>query len=128
MQATGAAEPVLPEIGGHKVVVGRVHWALPMFEDGRIAHKHFVDVSDDTAKSGEFKGYSTYTFAERRLAHAELHRRLERQAALPDDYKVIAGTGAFAGATGTGHFEAADEKWEKAMLWDGSFSLTLPTQ
>jgi hypothetical protein len=33
-----------------------------MFEDGRIAHKRFVDVSDDMAQAGTFKGYSTYTF------------------------------------------------------------------
>ena len=51
----------LPEIGGHKVSVGE-YMGVAVFEDGRIAHKRFVDVSDDTAQAGTFKGYSTYTF------------------------------------------------------------------
>ena len=35
---------------------------VAVFEDGRIAHKRFVEVSDDTTEAGTYKGYSTYTF------------------------------------------------------------------
>ena len=125
MQPTGAA-PVLPEVGGHKVTVGE-YTGVAVFEDGRIAHKQFIDVSDDTAELGEFKGYSTYTFQNGDLLTLSYTGGWNASGAA-GDYKVVAGTGAFAGATGTGHFEAADEKWEKAMLWDGSFKLTLATQ
>ena len=52
---------VLPEIGGHKVSVNQ-YMGVATFEDGRIAYKRFVDVSDGTAETGSFKGYSTYTF------------------------------------------------------------------
>jgi hypothetical protein len=125
MQPMGAA-PVLPEVGGHKVTVGE-YTGVAVFEDGRIAHKQFIDVSDDTAESGEFKGYSTYTFQNGDSLTLSYTGGWNASGAA-GDYKVLAGTGAFAGATGTGHFEAADEKWEKAMLWDGSFKLTLATQ
>jgi hypothetical protein len=51
----------LPEIGGHKLKSGR-YMGVAVFEDGRIAHKRFVEVADDTAEAGTYKGYSTYTF------------------------------------------------------------------
>jgi hypothetical protein len=125
VQAMGAPT-VLPEVGGHKVTVGE-YTGVAMLEDGRIAYKQFVDVSDDTAESGEFKGYSTYTFQNGDALTMSYTGGWDAKGAA-GNYKVLAGTGAFAGATGTGHFEAADEKWDKAMLWDVSFQLTLPTQ
>ena len=98
------------------------------FEDGRIAHKRFVDVSDDTAQAGTFKGYSTYTFQAGNSLTLSYTGGWDDKGA-KGLYQVISGTGAYEGATGTGEFErAVEEPWDEAMLWDVSFQLTLPTQ
>src|SRR3954447_1100416 len=50
----------LPEFGGHTVTAGE-YFGVALLDDGRVATKRFVDVSDDTADAGTYKGYSTYT-------------------------------------------------------------------
>jgi hypothetical protein len=116
----------LPEIGGHQVTVGQ-YMGVATFEDGRIAHKRFVDVSDDTAEAGSFKGYSTYTFDNGDALTLSYTGGWNANGAT-GTYDVISGTGQFAGATGTGSFTAMDEPWDEALLWDVSLSLTLATQ
>jgi hypothetical protein len=113
----------LPEIGGHTVTVGQ-YMGVAMFEDGRIAHKTFVDVSDDTAEAGSFKGYSTYTFEDGDTLTLSYSGGWNADGAT-GTYDVISGTGQFAGATGTGSIKALEEPWEEALLWDVSLSLTL---
>lgn len=116
----------LPEIGGHKVTVGE-YMGVATFADGRIAHKRFVDVSDDTASSGSFKGYSTYTFENSDSLTLSYTGGWDGNGAR-GEYKVISGTGKFAGATGSGSFTGLDEPWDDAHLWDVSLTLTLATQ
>jgi hypothetical protein len=116
----------LPEIGGHKVTVGE-YMGVATFADGRIAHKRFVDISDDTASSGSFKGYSTYTFENSDSLTLSYSGGWDGNGA-HGEYKVISGTGKFAGATGTGSFTSLDEPWADAHLWDVSLTLTLATQ
>jgi hypothetical protein len=116
----------LPEIGGHKVTVGE-YMGVATFADGRIAHKRFVDISDDTASSGSFKGYSTYTFESSDSLTLSYSGAWDGNGAR-GEYKVISGTGKFAGATGTGSFTGLDEPWDDANLFDVSLALTLATQ
>jgi hypothetical protein len=116
----------LPEIGGHKVTVGE-YMGVATFADGRIAHKRFVDVSDDTASSGSFKGYSTYTFENSDSLTLAYTGGWDGKGAR-GEYEVISGTGKFAGATGTGSFTGLEEPWNDANLWDVSLALTLATQ
>lgn len=116
----------LPEIGGHKVTVGE-YMGVATFTDGRIAHKRFVDISDDTASSGSFKGYSTYTFENSDSLTLSYSGGWDGNGAR-GEYKVLSGTGKFAGATGTGSFTGLDEPWEDANLFDVSLTLTLATQ
>jgi hypothetical protein len=117
---------VLPEIGGHKVTVGQ-YMGVAMFEDGRIAHKTFVNIDDDTAEAGSFKGYSTYTFQDGDSLTLSYTGGWDASG-MTGHYEVISGTGKFAGATGTGSFTAEDEPWDEAMLLDVSLNLTLATQ
>jgi hypothetical protein len=116
----------LPEIGGHKVSVGE-YMGVAVFEDGRIAHKRFVDVSDDTAQAGSFKGYSTYTFQNGDALTLSYTGGWDTNG-LKGDYQLISGTGAFEGATGTGSIKGVDEPWDEAYLLEGEFRLTLATQ
>ena len=116
----------LPEIGGHKVTVGE-YMGVATFDDGRIAHKRFVDVSDDTADAGSFKGYSTYTFQNGDSLTLGYTGGWDANG-LKGDYQLISGTGSFEGATGTGSFKGVDEPWDEANLLEGEFRLTLATQ
>lgn len=116
----------LPEIGGHKVTVGE-YMGVATFEDGRVAHKRFVDVSDDTTDAGTFKGYSTYKFQNGDSLTLSYTGGWDANG-LRGDYQLISGSGAFEGATGTGSFKGVDEPWEQAYLLEGEFRLTLATQ
>jgi hypothetical protein len=116
----------LPEIGGHKVSAGR-YMGVAMFEDGRIAHKRFVDVSDETAGAGSFKGYSTYTFENGDSLTLSYTGGWDAKGAT-GTYQVISGTGKYAGATGTGSFKGLDEPWDEAYLYDVTLNLMLATQ
>lgn len=116
----------LPAIGGHQVVVGQ-HMGVAVFEDGRIAHKSFVDVSDDTEQGGTFYGYSTYTFQNGDSLTLRYTGDWGAKG-LRGEYTLLSGTGRYANATGTGSFTGADEPWEDAYLLEGSFRLNVPTQ
>jgi hypothetical protein len=116
----------LPEIGGHKFSVGE-YMGVATFEDGRIAHKRFVEVSDDTAEAGSFNGYSTYTFENGDTLTLSYTGGWDSNG-FHGDYKVISGTGEFEGATGTGSFKSLDEPWDDAAMADVSLNLTLATQ
>jgi hypothetical protein len=116
----------LPEIGGHKVSVGE-YMGVATFEDGRIAHKRFVDVSDDTAEGGSFKGYSTYTFESGDAITLSYTGGWDSNG-MHGDYTVISGTGEFKGATGTGSFKGLDEPWDDASMLDVSLNLSIPSQ
>ena len=116
----------LPEIGGHKLSSGR-YMGVAVFEDGRIAHKRFVEVADDTAEAGTYKGYSTYTFVDGDALTLSYTGGWDAKGGT-GEYQVISGTGRFAGAKGTGSFRTVEESWEEALLLEGSFNLTLATQ
>src|SRR3954452_193339 len=51
----------LPEFGGHTVTAGE-YFGVALLDDGRVAIKRFVNVSDEAGDAGTYKGYSTYTF------------------------------------------------------------------
>jgi hypothetical protein len=116
----------LPEIGGHSVDAGQ-YMGVATCDDGRIAYKRFVVISDGAGQNGSFKGYSTYTF-ENDDALTLSYTGTWDASSERGDYTLVSGTGKFAGATGTGSFKALDEPWEEANLYDISLELTLATQ
>ena len=127
LEVQQVGEPTaLPEIGGHKLSSGR-YMGVAVFEDGRIAHKRFVEVADDTAEAGTYKGYSTYTFVDGDSLTLSYTGGWDAKGGT-GEYQVLSGTGRFAGAKGTGSFRTVEEPWEEALLLEGSFNLTLATQ
>lgn len=125
VQPLGAAS-ALPEIGGHKLHAAE-HMGVAVFEDGRIAHKQFVDVSDDTTDSGTYRGYSTYTFQNGDSLTLSYTGGWDASGGT-GVYELISGTGQFANASGTGSFKSVKEPWEQASLLEGEFRLNLATQ
>jgi len=98
--------------------VGAGHYAgVAVFEDGRLADKQFVLNMDNRGAEGSYSGYATYTFQNGDALTMKFTGGWQ-----PDggggDYEILSGTGAYKGATGTGRFEAVNEPWEKANLWD----------
>ena len=114
----------LPTIAGHTITVGE-YMGVAVFADGRLAHKSFVDVSDDTDSAGTFKGYSTYTFQDGASLTLGYSGGWDGNG-LHGDYMVLSGTGTYAGAKGTGSFNGLDEPWGDANLFDVAIRLTLP--
>jgi hypothetical protein len=99
---------------------------VAIFEDGRIAYKEFVNTTDGTADAGTFLGYSTYTFENGDSITARFTGAWSANGE-GGDYEVLSGTGAYSGVTGTGRFDAVGESWDKANLYEGSFTLDVPS-
>ena len=110
-------------VEGHGVGAGQ-YVGVAVFEDGRVAFKEFVSVSDGSDTEGAYSGYSTYTFQN---GDSLTLRFTGGWGSKGDggDYEVLSGTGAFTGATGTGRFDAVEEAWESASFYDCSWKLTL---
>ncbi len=106
-------------IGAHDAV------GVAVFEDGRIALKRFVYMNDGTDAEGTMKGYSTYTFENGDSITASFTGGWDAQGQ-HGEYTVLSGTGAYAGATGTGNFAATTFPWEGASRLDGGFTLEVP--
>lgn len=92
-------------IEGQSIGVAKAH-GVAYFKDGRIASKDFV--SDGSTITARFTGS--------RRASGEVQGQ----------YTVLSGTGAFAGAQGTGTFESVAAKLPDATLYNGKFKLAMP--
>jgi hypothetical protein len=123
-QVSGDALQVA-NVEGRSVGAGR-YVGVAVFEDGRIAYKDFVAMNDGDANQGTYSGYSTYTFQDGDSLTLKFTGGWGAEGDR-GDYLVLSGTGAYKGATGTGHFEAVKEPWDGADLYEGSFNLTVPS-
>jgi hypothetical protein len=115
-QATGVKGA---EVSAHDAI------GLAVFDDGRIAFKKFVYLDDSTEVAGGGSGYSTYTFENGDSLTAKFTYDWS-PAGLKGVYDVVSGTGAYAGATGTGSFESVSVPWEGATLEAGSLTIEVP--
>jgi hypothetical protein len=113
-----------PGLPGHTVGAGEAV-GIAVLEDGRIAFKTFVISNHGTEQEGSYTGYSTYTFENGDALNLSFTGGWSPEGD-KGDYKVVSGSGAFEGATGTGHFEAVEEAWGNASLYEGSFTLDVP--
>jgi hypothetical protein len=121
---TPVVQTSTPVRGGAQTITASSSIGTAHFEDGRTAFKEYV-VINMGAEEGEMRGYSTYIFAE---GDALLLRFSGGWGAdgLGGDYEVVSGTGAFEGASGTGRFDSVEADWERALLFEGSFTLEVP--
>jgi len=112
-------------VPGQAVGAGK-YVGFAVFEDGRIAFKNFVAMTDSAGEKGSYGGYSTYTFQN---GDAITLKFIGGWTPESDggDYEVLSGTGAFKGASGTGRFEAAKNPWKDANLYKCSITLKLPS-
>lgn len=98
---------------------------VAVFDDGRIAQKDFVRYYDGTEESGDFTGYSTYTFENGNSLTARFVAAWSPEG-VGGDYEILSGAGAYEGVTGTGRFDGVTDPWDDADLLTGTFKLEVP--
>ena len=114
-----------PNVEGQSVALMKMH-GVAFFKDGRVASKDFIYNSDLNKGSGPYFGYSTYQFEDGSSITARFAGTQRAGQPIHGEYTVLSGTGAYAGAKGTGTFDAAPHKLTGANLLNGKFSITTP--
>jgi len=114
-----------PNVDGQVILMTRA-FGVAYFKDGRVASKNFVFSSDYNKGSGPFFGYSTYQFEDGSSITARFAGTQRAGQMTHGEYTVLSGTGAYAGAKGTGTFDGVPHKFTSANLLEGKFTITVP--
>jgi hypothetical protein len=114
-----------PNIEGQTIFVMKAH-GVAYFKDGRVASKEFIFSSDQNKGAGPFYGYSTYQFEDGSTIVARFAGTDRPGQMTHGDYTVLSGTGVYAGAKGTGSFDAVKHQLKGANLLNGKFTITTP--
>ncbi len=114
-----------PNIEGQSVTLMKAH-GTAFFKDGRVASKEFIQSSDYNKGSGPFFGYSTYQFEDGSSITARYAGTNRAGQPIHGEYTVVSGTGAYAGAKGTGVFDGVPSKFTGAFLLNGKFTISTP--
>lgn len=112
------------QVEGQTVGVSK-SFGVATFADGRIATKDFTYSWDTNKGNGSFSGYSTYTFQDGSSITARYVGTARSGQPARGEYTVLSGTGAYAGAKGTGSFESIPSKLT-AGLYNCKFAITTP--
>jgi hypothetical protein len=114
-----------PNVEGQVVLLTKAY-GVAFFKDGRVASKDFIFNADYNKGSGPFFGYSTYQFEDGSSIIARFAGTQRAGLMTHGEYTVISGTGAYAGAKGTGSFDGVAHKLTGANLLNGKFTITTP--
>ena len=95
-----------------------------VFESGRLAYKTVVTTVDSSGDTGKYTGFSTYNFHNGDVLVVKFVGTLTPEGG-GGDYEVVSGAGAYEGATGTGRFDAVENPWQDAAMFEGVISVTL---
>jgi hypothetical protein len=99
-------------------------FGVAVFKDGRLGIKDYVFVIDSNKGAGTAFGYSTYTFEEGSIT-ARFTGTFGPQGR-HGEYKILSGTGAYAGATGTGTYDSAPNPFKNTGLFNVRLQITTP--
>ena len=107
--------------------VGQGHFfGVATFKDGRIAVKDFVFDFDYNKGAGPFYGYSTYTFGDGSSITARFSGETKPNQVQHGEYRILSGTGGYAGATGTGTFDRIQSSFKGVGLFNVKLVIVTP--
>ncbi len=99
---------------------------VAVFDDGRLAYKEYVNLSYEGENApAKQPGFSSYVFQNGDSLQVSFEYG-PGEGGYFVDYTILSGTGAYAGATGTGRIAYVDSAWDDATLFEGSFTVTTP--
>ena len=110
-------------VEGHHYMAAE-YGGVAIFEDGRIANKQFSLLMDNGGAEGDYQGYSTYMFENGDSITLKFTGGWGSGGS-GGEYEVLSGTGAYEGVTGSGRFDAINNPWEKANLFNLTLNLKL---
>ena len=115
----------VPNVEGQSITQGTA-FGVAVFKDGRSAVKDYVFVSNRSKDSTSQFGYSTYTFDDGSTLTLSWTAGSKPGQPYHGEYKVLSGTGAYAGATGSGTFDPAPSKFKDAMVLNVKLLVNTP--
>lgn len=115
----------VPNVDGQLVMMNKMYGAA-FFKDGRIAAKEFLYSADFNRGTGPFYGYSTYQFEDGSTITARFAGTNRAGQPMHGEYTITSGTGKYAGAKGTGYFDAIPHKLTGSNIYNGMLMVSLP--
>ena len=114
-----------PDVPGQVVTESKA-FGVGIFKDGKIASKDFIVVSDLNKGVGPMYGYSTYTFDDGSTITARFTADFKANQPVHGEYKILSGTGAYSGATGTGTMDSIPHKFKGANVFNIKLNVSTP--
>ena len=109
-----------------QVVTEAKAFGVGIFKDGKIASKDFIVVLDLNKGVGPIFGYSTYTFEDGSTITARFSADFKPNQPVHGEYKILSGTGAYSGATGTGTMDSIPHKFKDANMFNIKLNVATP--
>lgn len=110
----------------NQIITESKAFGVGVFKDGRLAVKDFVTVSDLNKGVGSMYGYSTYTFDDGSTITARFTGEFKLNQPVHGEYKILSGTGMYAGASGTGTLDSLPSKFKGANLYNIRLNVSTP--
>jgi len=112
-----------PNIEGQTITQSKA-FGVTVSKDGRIGTKEYIIANDMNKGVGNSFGYSTYTFDDGTLA-ARFSLMIGPQG-VHGEYKILSGTGAYAGASGTGTLDSIPSAIKNAGFFRVKMQVVTP--
>ena len=112
-----------PNVEGQTIGQGKA-LGVAVFKDGRIRTKDFIFARDGHKGGGTYYGYSTYNFDEGSIT-ARYTGSYDSQGS-HCDYKILSGTGTYAGATGSGTCDSVPNPFKDTGLYRVKLQVMTP--
>jgi hypothetical protein len=114
-----------PNVPGQMVTQAKA-FGVGIFKDGRIAVKDFIVVSDLNKGVGSMFGYSTYSFDDGSTITTHFTAEFKENQPVHGEYKILSGTGAYAGATGMGTLDSISSQFKGANMYNIRLNVKTP--